>query len=507
MLSMIPPPLPPPSNAPTPPGPPGTQIYGGQQTATANLLGSPYAGATDVQAYGAQQATTSNLLGGSPTGAFPAAGSFTAQQATTSNLLGSPGGAGVGAYAMQQGATANLFGSPRGAGTGGFAAQPGSPGGIPGGFAGYQPGSPGGFGTQQAATANLLGSHSVPAYGASGLDITAGQLTPLGAAPGSSALTQQQAGQLLLGGGFTAAQQETTNRLLGAGGGNTASQEATARLLGVGSAPAGEVAYQQEATSRLLSSPGVDALQGQETATRLLAAVETAQNRVNRQMEADGLRQRAGDRGFTQHAKRAAERAEAEITRFGLVLNGEIQSAQLGASGRGPLMCVFSVQHGADWTIVSGAPNGITQLATSSLPPATSFSSALFRGGNPQEVVWNFPIGLALKSTSPFGWPRLVITVYGTDLCNRRVIKGYGSVHVPCQPGRHTRTIRLYCPISSSPFTRILGAIFGNPAQLVDPRLVAGTEGREVVRVQSGGKVTVMFDTLLKDTEPFHYTF
>lgn len=100
-------------------------------------------------------------------------------------------------------------------------------------------------------------------------------------------------------------------------------------------------------------------------------------------------------------------------------------------------MCVFSLQYGPDWTVVSGAPNGITQLATSSLPLATTISAAILGGGNTREVVWNFPIGLAFKSTSPFGWPRIVVTVYGTDLCNRRVIKGYGSVHVPCQPGKH----------------------------------------------------------------------
>merc|ERR1719424_686440 len=329
---------------------------------------------------------------------------------------------------------------------------------------------------------------------------------------------QQQATQLLLGGGAAPAGHAPSNllgagpaqgqSLLGAspapGGIASAQQEATARLLGtgVGIDPVGaSFASQQQATNRLLGTAAPAAVgQGQESAPRLLAAVQTAQN------TADGLRQRAGDRGFSDKAKRSAEKADAEITRFGLVLNGEIQSAQLGSAGRGPLMCVFSLQHGADWTIVSGAPNGITQLATSSLPPATSFSSAICQG-NPREVVWNFPIGLAWKSTSPFGWPRIVVTVYGTDLCNRRVIKGYGSIHVPCQPGRHTRTIRLYCPVSSSPLTRLLGALFGNPAQLVDSRLVAGPEGREVVRVQSGGKVTVVFDVLLKDTEPFNYAF
>lgn len=206
--------------------------------------------------------------------------------------------------------------------------------------------------------------------------------------------------------------------------------------------------------------------------------------------------------------RRSADRVDHQVTCFRLALTGEIESAQLAAgAGRGPLMCVFSIVHGADWTVVSGAPNGITQLACSSVPPATSLGSAMLRGADPREVVWNFPLGTIFKSTSPFGWPRIAVTVYGTDLCNRRVVKGYGSIHVPCQPGRHTRVVRLYCPLSSSPVTRFLGALFGNPAQFIDPRIVTGTEGREVIRVQSGGKVRIIFDVLLKDTEAFNYTF
>eukprot|EP00747_Dinoflagellata_sp_TGD_P184917 gnl/TRDRNA2_/TRDRNA2_41030_c0_seq1.p1 gnl/TRDRNA2_/TRDRNA2_41030_c0~~gnl/TRDRNA2_/TRDRNA2_41030_c0_seq1.p1 ORF type:complete len:414 (+),score=61.27 gnl/TRDRNA2_/TRDRNA2_41030_c0_seq1:72-1244(+) len=218
----------------------------------------------------------------------------------------------------------------------------------------------------------------------------------------------------------------------------------------------------------------------------------------------DGLQQRKQSNVTARASERAA--AAEEATCFRLMFTGQIESAQLGAGVRSPLMCVFSVQHGADWTVVSGAPHGITQLACSSSPAASSFASMLVKGHS-REVVWNFPLGLVFKSTSPFGWPRIVVSVYGTDLCNRRVIKGYGSVHIPCQPGKHTRTIRLYCPLSSSPLTRLLGALTGNPAQLVDPRLLAGTEGREVIRVQSGGKVKLTFDVLLKDTETFNYAF
>lgn len=253
-----------------------------------------------------------------------------------------------------------------------------------------------------------------------------------------------------------------------------------------------------EATRRLLSG-----VLSARPAAGTGGAMALVQDSATRRLLYDDVEKR----GASREGRRAAERTDAEATCFRVVLHGEIESCQLGAGSRGPLMCVFTVQHGADWTIVSGAPNGITQLACASIPPATSLASALFRTGDSREVVWNFPIGLVFKSTSPFGWPRLVVTVYGTDLCNRRVVKGYGSLHIPCQPGRHSRTIRLYCPLSSSPFTRLFGTLFGNPAQFVDPRIITGTEGREVVRVQSGGKVRVQLEVLLKDTAVFNYVF
>lgn len=201
---------------------------------------------------------------------------------------------------------------------------------------------------------------------------------------------------------------------------------------------------------------------------------------------------------------KAATATREEATTFRLVVNGEIESAHLGSGGRGALMCVFSVQHGADWSVVHGPTNGITQLACPALP-ATTMSR--FFHGDPREAVWNFPIGMVFKSTSPFGWPRLVVAVYGTDFLNRRVIRGYGTVHIPCQPGRHVRVVRLYCPVASSALVRFLGFLAGNPAQFVDPRILAGTEGREVVRVQSGGKVRITFDVLLKDVEEFRFAF
>jgi B9 domain-containing protein 1 len=51
-------------------------------------------------------------------------------------------------------------------------------------------------------------------------------------------------------------------------------------------------------------------------------------------------------------------------------------------------------------------------------------------------LVWNFPLEVTFKSTNAFGWPQLVVSVYGVDAMGRDVIQGYGSIHLPTCVGR-----------------------------------------------------------------------
>lgn len=51
-------------------------------------------------------------------------------------------------------------------------------------------------------------------------------------------------------------------------------------------------------------------------------------------------------------------------------------------------------------------------------------------------LVWNFPLDVTYKSTNAFGWPQLVVSVYGLDFLGRDVIKGYGCMHIPTCAGK-----------------------------------------------------------------------
>ncbi|XP_045841871.1 B9 domain-containing protein 1 isoform X6 [Meles meles] len=101
------------------------------------------------------------------------------------------------------------------------------------------------------------------------------------------------------------------------------------------------------------------------------------------------------------------------------------------------LYCKYSFVYGQDWAPTAGLEEGISQI--------TSKSQDVRRA-----LVWNFPIDVTFKSTNPYGWPQIVLSVYGPDVFGNDVVRGYGAVHVPFSPGRHKRTIPMFVPESTS---------------------------------------------------------
>ena len=80
---------------------------------------------------------------------------------------------------------------------------------------------------------------------------------------------------------------------------------------------------------------------------------------------------------------------------------------------------------------MNGILNGVTQVAQ--------------RSAGPDPVLaFNFPLDVTLRATNVFGWPQLVVSMYGINLRGHFVVRGYGSTHVPTQPGRHVRVARVH---------------------------------------------------------------
>ncbi|XP_061455717.1 B9 domain-containing protein 1 [Rhineura floridana] len=182
--------------------------------------------------------------------------------------------------------------------------------------------------------------------------------------------------------------------------------------------------------------------------------------------------------------------ATASPTVFLLMVNGQIESAQFPEFD--DLYCKYCFVYGYDWAPTSGLEEGISQITSKNRDIQ-------------QDLVWNFPIDITFKSTNPFGWPQIVISVYGPDLFGNDVVRGYGAVHIPFTPGRHRRTIPMFVPESTSKLQKFTSWLMGRRPEFTDPKVVAQGEGREVTRVRSQGFVTLSFNVVTKDMKKLGY--
>jgi len=131
----------------------------------------------------------------------------------------------------------------------------------------------------------------------------------------------------------------------------------------------------------------------------------------------------------------------------------------------------------------------------------TGISQHSFKSSNiSKRVIWNFPFEIRYKSNTMKDWPQLVIYCSGKDFAGREVMYGYGSIHIPTVPGRHTKTIKMFQPFSSSLLTRVSGWIRGKNSEYRDaPAMIAKAEGRALTRVKGSGSIKVSFQVTQKD--------
>ncbi|XP_038618931.1 B9 domain-containing protein 1 [Tachyglossus aculeatus] len=175
---------------------------------------------------------------------------------------------------------------------------------------------------------------------------------------------------------------------------------------------------------------------------------------------------------------------------FLLLVNGQVESAQFPEYD--DLYCKYCFVYGHDWVPTSGLEEGISQITSKSQHQQ-------------QSLVWNFPVDITFKSTNPFGWPQIVISVYGPDVFGNDVVRGYGAVHIPFTPGRHKRTIPMFVPESTSKLQKLTSWFMGRRPEFTDPKVVAQGEGREVTRVRSQGFVTISLNVVTKDLKKLGY--
>lgn len=152
---------------------------------------------------------------------------------------------------------------------------------------------------------------------------------------------------------------------------------------------------------------------------------------------------------------------------FSVNITGQLESGMFPNSES--LYSKITLVCGADWVVVSGIEEGITQISM-----ANYTSSNVY-----QESIWNFPIDCVYKSTNVYGWPQLIVSVYGTDFLGRDVVKGYGCMRIPLKSGRFSKRISMIRPMATSPLNEFLSWITGRLPEFIDSKFVSKGDGRE----------------------------
>mmetsp|Transcript_21252 Transcript_21252/g.36485 ORF Transcript_21252/g.36485 Transcript_21252/m.36485 type:complete len:203 (+) Transcript_21252:18-626(+) len=183
--------------------------------------------------------------------------------------------------------------------------------------------------------------------------------------------------------------------------------------------------------------------------------------------------------------------ADASPSHFIMNCTGQIESAYF--PGLDNLYCKFNLHFGQDWTVIQGLEEGITQITNKA-------------DGVNEPVVWNFPLDVTFKSSNAFGWPQLVLSVYGVDTFGRDVVLGYGTCYFPLAAGRYTQYVRMFVPMSSSVMQKVTAFFTGAKPEYVDPTFIAGGQGRELTRVKSHGVVKVQMSIVTKDMVTFGFS-
>lgn len=185
-----------------------------------------------------------------------------------------------------------------------------------------------------------------------------------------------------------------------------------------------------------------------------------------------------------------------ESSSFFLVVTGSIESAS-SLSSNEHLYCRYSFNYGPDWEVVHGMSMGLSQIARQGIVKSKDDSS----------IVFNFPIEVSFQSTNPHGWPRLALSIYGFDFLGRDVLRGYASLLLPINPGKHVRKLKTFRPVSGGRFQQLLNWVMGTNPEYYDSKMVTKAEGRSATRVVSedGMSVKVNLSVMRKDFNSFGY--
>lgn len=169
-----------------------------------------------------------------------------------------------------------------------------------------------------------------------------------------------------------------------------------------------------------------------------------------------------------------------------LTVQGTIDKCVTNASC--DMYCKFGFVSGQDWEAYAGSKAGVSY---------TTHVNAK------HEAIFNYPVGISLRTNTPYGWPQIVLAVYGLNSFGNDKIVGYGAVHLPLKQGTHKLKVPLFAPQAESFFQKITAYFTGLYPELIETNLVAQGPNREVMKTHSSGYVELTLNMVTNELEQF----
>ncbi|GAB0095734.1 B9 domain-containing protein 1 [Sergentomyia squamirostris] len=176
---------------------------------------------------------------------------------------------------------------------------------------------------------------------------------------------------------------------------------------------------------------------------------------------------------------------------FHLSVFGQLESLiqPLGCDSKS-VYARYEIITGADWELVSGSRTGVTQNSSTS---RKRFHT----------VALNMPLEFTYKSTNPFGWPQIVVSLWGMNFWGNEVCRGYCRFHIPL-PQRNVRSSVLAPIITPKPMdfcSQFIGWFTDWSPELRDSSVLAHGNRSKGIHTQSYGHLEASFDVLTRGSE------
>ncbi|XP_073828742.1 B9 domain-containing protein 1 [Musca autumnalis] len=174
---------------------------------------------------------------------------------------------------------------------------------------------------------------------------------------------------------------------------------------------------------------------------------------------------------------------------FNIFITGHLESAifPLGPD-TSDIFCRYECVAGPDWELVSGTKDGITQYASN------------HNGNFNDPIVFNMPIELTYRSTNVFGWPQLIVCLYGKTRWGIETSLGYSRLHVPIFGSESNQRIKapVLKPFCSNTLAVITSWITSRNPELKDPRILLDNTKTKGLSMESYGELEFVLSVITR---------